>query len=75
MNKEVNISTFYNEDHKRRAVISKDQYHYIVRCYEREDLKLTELLENKTLRYAEDLAENFVEGYGAFKIGNLCNKA
>lgn len=70
---ETLISTYYNNKHNRRASIFKDKYHYIVRLYENDALIKTELLENKSERYAEDLAENFVEGYGAFAIGNLCN--
>lgn len=70
MKEQVNLSEYFNHNHQRRATISRDDYHYIVRCYEKEKLVHTELLENKSERYAEDLAENFVEAYGAFKIGN-----
>jgi len=73
MKEQVNISQFFNEENKRRATVSKDNYHYVVRCYEREEIKFVELLENKSIHYAEDLAENFVEGYGAFKVGNTSN--
>ena len=73
MKEQVNLSEYFNQENKRRATVSKDEYHYIVRCYEKEKLVHTELLEDKSERYAEDLAENFVEGYGAFKIGNSSN--
>jgi hypothetical protein len=67
MKEQVNLAVFYNEDNKKRATVSKDAYHYFVRCYHRDKLIHTELLEDKSFRYAEDLAENFVEEYGAFK--------
>ena len=70
---ETEIATFWNEEHKRKAVISVDEYHHIVRCFEEETLELTRLLVNTTLRCAEDLAENYVEGYGEFEIASLCN--
>ena len=70
---EIVITTFWNEEHKRKAILSVDKYHHIVRCYEEDNLKLTRLLVNTTLRCAEDLAENYVEGYGEFKIASLCN--
>ena len=71
------ISTFENED--RMAEVFKDKYHYGVHMYERETrawgygrwvLKRTELLQNHNVHYAEDLAENYVLKYGAFKDGN-----
>ena len=75
MEKENQIiyAEYHNEKHKRTAVVTKDKYHYVVKCYEKSQLKYTRLLENKSIRYAEDLAENYVEGYGEFKIASLCN--
>jgi len=71
------LSTFEHED--RMAEVFKDKYHYGVHLYERETrawgygrwiLKRTELLENHSECYAEDLAENYVRKWGAFKDGN-----
>ena len=71
------LSTFENED--RMAEVFKDKYHYGVHMYERETrawgygrwiLKRTELLQNHNVHYAEDLAENYVQKWGAFKDGN-----
>ena len=71
------ISVFENED--RRAEVFKDRYHYGVHLYLRETrawgygrwiLKRTELLEKHSVHMAEDLAENYVQKWGAFKDGN-----
>ena len=71
------LSSFENED--RMAEVFKDKYHLGVHLYERETrawgygrwvLKRTELLENHSEQYAEDLAENYVQKWGAFKDGN-----
>ena len=71
------ISSYEHED--RMAEVFKDKYHYGVHMYERETrawgygrwvLKRTELLQNHSIHYAEDLAENYVLKYGAFKDGN-----
>ena len=73
------ISTFINEDNARKAEVFKDKYHYGVHMYERETrawgygrwiLTRTELLEKHSVHMAEDLAENYVQKWGAFKDGN-----
>ena len=66
-NNETYLSTYMNLEHGRRAELYKDTYHYIVRMFEDGELKQTELLENKTINYAEDLAENYVQKWGTFK--------
>jgi len=68
--KEIHLSTFMNPEFNRKAELSKDTYHYIVRMFENGQLMKTELLENHSVYYAEDLAENFVQKWGAFKDGN-----
>ena len=73
MKEEINISEFRNKENNRRATVSKDEYHFIVRCYHKNELMFTELLEDKSIHYAEDLAENYVDGYGVFKVGNTSN--
>jgi hypothetical protein len=75
------ISQYYSNDKTRKAILAKDyitlpsdppQERYICRLYkvtEKQELILwgTRLV-NKNLRFAEDLCENFVEGYGEFKV-------
>ena len=82
MEKNMNItllSTYYNEADDRKAEVFKDKYHFGVRMYEKESkawgygqwvLKRTELLKNHNEYYAQDLAENYVQKWGAFKDGN-----
>lgn len=80
--KEEIISVYYAADGKRKAMLNKDHIHllsdppqerYICRLYkvkENQELVLwgTRLVYEKSLRFAEDLCENFVEGYGEFKV-------
>ena len=80
MEKDMNhllISAFMHDE--RKAEVFKDKYHYGVHMYER-NLKAwgyghwvlirTELLEGHNEHYAEDLAENYVQKWGAFKDGD-----
>jgi hypothetical protein len=69
---EIFISEFYSDDGVRKATIKQDRYHWIVDLLEKGTdgqfaLKKIELIHDKTLRYAEDLAENYVMYVGAFK--------
>lgn len=61
------ISQFYSEDKKRRSIIWRDKYHWVVDLCENGDKIETRLITGKTLRFAEDLAQNFVEYIGEFK--------
>lgn len=68
------ISEFYSSDKalNRKATISRDKYHLIVRLFEIENSGLlreydTILFNDKSIRYLEDLCENFVEGIGSYK--------
>lgn len=65
------ISEYWNENKTRHAIISKDEYHYIVRMQAKYYGVMreyrTELLEGKNEMYAEDCAENFVMAIGSFK--------
>jgi len=67
---ELHLSDYWNETKTRRASISRDEYHYIVRMEARHYGMMkhyhTELLD-KNLRYAEDCAENFVHAIGSFQ--------
>lgn len=73
--KEKRISTYkYHDTYYgsseyvlRAATISEDQYHYIVKMYDNQRLIRTELLSDKSIHYARDMAENYVNGVGAFK--------
>ena len=70
--KEENIAEYWSGDYKRKATISTDKYHYIARLYVHTSkgglvLKDTRLFNDKSLRYVEDLCENYVEKYGEFK--------
>ena len=61
---------FYSEDGKRTATVHHDGRSYYVKMFTKRDLTLTaewikdeiRYLPNKSERYAEDCAENFVLG-------------
>lgn len=61
------VSEFYSEDGNRKTIIWQDKYHWIVDLYENNLKVETRLVTEKTLRFAEDLAENYVEYVGEFK--------
>jgi len=67
---EIELHTFYSEKGDRKAVVARDKYHYVVHKYgmKQGNLQLwkTTLLDTQSERYAEDLAENFVEFIGPF---------
>lgn len=72
MNKETHISDYFSDTNDRKATIAADKYHYIVRLYEISkngnlNLWATRLIRDKHLKFAEDLAENFVTRIGEFK--------
>ena len=60
------IKSFYSDDLKKVASISRDEYHWVVDLYENDKKVETRLISDHTLQYAEDLAENFVFGHGEF---------
>lgn len=67
------ISSFFSDDGLRRAEVNRDEYHFVVWMHYKKhkndtwNLYRTELISNHTLQYAEDLAENYVDGVGPFK--------
>lgn len=72
MAREEPISEWYATDGTRKATISRDKYHLIARLFDVLPSGLlreydTVLLNDVTLRYVEDLCENFCERYGKFK--------
>ena len=56
------LSSFYNVEKNRRAEIIKCDDGYHVRLYINDILEDVRDVSNYSLRYAEDCAENFVEG-------------
>lgn len=64
------ISEFYSPSRDRKATITRDQYHWVVDLFEDSQKIETRLITDHTLQYAEDLAENFVKGYGEFNKDN-----
>jgi len=60
------ISTYWSEDKSKRAEIHKDDEGLSVRLYNNDSLKEVRNLNNYSIHYAEDCAENFVMGYGSF---------
>ena len=60
------IKSFYSDDLKKVASISRDEYHWIVDLYENNKKVETRLISDQTIECIEDLAENFVFGYGEF---------
>ena len=67
-NNGIVISSFYSDDHKRKADIIKDHDGFLVRMYDNGILEETRSITNHAINYVEDLAENFVEGIGYFSI-------
>jgi len=61
------ITEFFSNENKRKAIIYQDEYHLAVVMYNNDKVWKTELITGHALCYAEDLAENFVMKYGAFK--------
>lgn len=72
MSREEPISEWYANAGDRKATISRDKYHFIARLFDVLPSGLlreydTVLLNDVSLRYVEDLCENFVERVGKFK--------
>lgn len=68
------ISTFFSKNLLRRATVSEDEYHWIVDLESKANasdanykINETRLIADKALRYAEDLAENYVEYVGEWR--------
>lgn len=61
------LSEYYSDNRTRKATVYADKYHYVVNLYQNGELKHTELITDHSLRYAEDLAENYVLYVGPFK--------
>jgi hypothetical protein len=58
----VILSSFYNSEKNRRAEIIKCDNGYHVRLYVNDLLEDVRDLSDHSIRYAEDCAENFVNG-------------
>ena len=64
--KEKPISCFVSSENNRTADVFNRNGAYVVECREGPTKKLTLRLDGKSLNYAEDAAENWVEMWGAF---------
>ena len=63
----VKLSTFFSEDGNREAsVIMGTNGTFSVECYESKELINTIDVGGRSLHYAEDTAENFVNAIGSF---------
>lgn len=60
------ISTYWSDDKSKRAEIHKDDSGLSVYLYNYDSLLEVRNLNNFSIHYAEDCAENFVMGYGSF---------
>ena len=65
------ISSFYNKERNRRAEIIKADNGYHVRLYTGDVLEEVRDVSTHSINYAEDCAENFVEGI--FDVDNSVN--
>jgi len=65
---ETEVSRFYSKDGSLMATVSqyRDNKSFFVDFYKDEVIIGTRSFDDKTLRYAEDVAENFVDGIITF---------
>lgn len=61
-NTEIEVSHFYGDGDRLKAVVTLDGDCYHVDFYKDEVMIDSRRVEGHTLRYAEDMAENFVNG-------------
>ena len=59
---ESEISVFYSDDDRLKAVVVANNDHFYVDFYKDEVMLESRKIEGHTVRYAEDMAENFVKG-------------
>lgn len=62
MNDETEISTFYSQNESLKAVVNKSGNGYIIDFYKDDVLLEYTVVDGKTLRYCEDIAENYCQG-------------
>lgn len=62
MNDEIEISTFYSPNESLKAVVNKSGNGYIIDFYKDDVLLEYTVVDGKTLRYCEDMAENYCQG-------------
>lgn len=60
------VSTYWSDDKSKRAEIHKDDNGLSVHLYNHDSLQEVRNLNNFSIHYAEDCAENFVMGHGSF---------
>lgn len=61
-NTETEVSQFYSDDTRLKAVVARTSECFFVDFYKDEVMIESRRIEGHTPRYAEDLAENFVNG-------------
>jgi hypothetical protein len=62
------LSEFISEEHNRTAIVYNKDGHYGVIMYRGKDVAEDRICQGSTLRYAEDLAENWINKWGEFKL-------
>jgi len=60
------VRTYWSDDKSKRAEIHKDDSGLSVHLYNHDSLQEVRNLNNFSIHYAEDCAENFVMGHGSF---------
>ena len=60
MEKPILLHSYWRD--KRKAEVYKYHDHYIVRCYYGDEMLGTRIIKEHSERYAEDAAENYVDG-------------
>jgi len=59
---ETEISTYYSTDYRLKATVIRGDECYFVDFYKDDVIIDSRRIEGKSLRYVEDIAENFVNG-------------
>jgi hypothetical protein len=62
------LSEYFSNDGKRKSIVSKDKYHYIVDMYERDTLVWTELINKNESSLPEEQAEDLAEEWVLYEI-------
>lgn len=59
---ETEVSAFYSNDYRLKATVIRGHGCYFVDFYKDDVIIDSRRIEDKSLRYVEDIAENFVNG-------------
>lgn len=63
----IELTEYVNDEFNRTAVVHKQMDGYLVTLYRGENVVEERACYSKTLQYAEDLAENWINKWGEFK--------